>query len=162
RHQRDGRGATDAAAPAIRPKHLQIQARHSLRAARADGHRADQRCDPRPRPRAGADCPDRGRRQRRADDHRRGNSGGDAMPATLRRLALVPGVPTRTQDPAGAPLDPFVYPGPTNAPTVFEPTAGLTAGAVEVWIIASGGVDWGGCQIWVSTDGNTYALAGTI
>jgi hypothetical protein len=63
---------------------------------------------------------------------------------------------------AGAPLDPFVSPGDTNAPIVFEPTAALTGGAIEVWVIASGGSEWGGCQVWVSTDGNTYALAGTI
>ena len=31
-----------------------------------------------------------------------------------------------------------------------------------MWIIASGGADWGGCQVWISTDGNTYSLAGTI
>jgi hypothetical protein len=63
---------------------------------------------------------------------------------------------------AGAPLNPFVDPGSTNAPIVFEPPAALTGGAVEVWIIASGGVDWGGCQVWVSTDGSAYGLAGTI
>jgi len=63
---------------------------------------------------------------------------------------------------AGAPLDPFVSPGNTNAPIIFEPPPGLTGGAVEVWIIASGGADWGGCQVWVSSDGNTYAFAGTI
>jgi hypothetical protein len=31
-----------------------------------------------------------------------------------------------------------------------------------VWIIATGGALWGGCQVWVSSDGNTYAMAGTI
>jgi hypothetical protein len=63
---------------------------------------------------------------------------------------------------AGAPLDPFADPGDTNAPIVFEPPAALTGGAVEVWLIASGGADWGGCQVWISTDGSHYALAGTI
>jgi hypothetical protein len=63
---------------------------------------------------------------------------------------------------AGAPLDPFVDPGDTNAPVVFEPSAALTGGAVEVWIIASGGADWGGCQVWISSDGSAYGLAGTI
>ena len=38
----------------------------------------------------------------------------------------------------------------------------MTGGAVEVWIIATGGADWGGCQAWISTDGNHYGLAGTI
>jgi len=63
---------------------------------------------------------------------------------------------------AGAPPDPFADPGDTNAPIIFEPPAALTGGAIEVWIIATGGADWGGCQAWISTDGNHYGLAGTI
>jgi hypothetical protein len=63
---------------------------------------------------------------------------------------------------AGASLDPFVGPGNTNAPIIFEPPSILTGGALDTWIIASGGADWGGCQVWISTDGNTYGLAGTI
>jgi hypothetical protein len=63
---------------------------------------------------------------------------------------------------AGAPLDPFVDPGSTNPPIVFEPPAALTSGAIEAWIIASGGAQWGGCQVWISTDGSAYGLAGTI
>src|SRR5438067_8163764 len=63
---------------------------------------------------------------------------------------------------AGAPLDPLVDPGDSNPPIVFEPPPVLTGGALEVWIIATGGPDWGGCQVWLSTDGNTYAYAGTI
>lgn len=63
---------------------------------------------------------------------------------------------------AGAPLDPFADPGDTNPPIVFEPPAALTGGAVEAWLIASGGAGWGGCQLWISTDGSTYSLAGTV
>jgi hypothetical protein len=63
---------------------------------------------------------------------------------------------------AGAPLDPLVLPGDSNPPIVFEPPPALTGGALEVWIIATGGAQWGGCQVWLSTDGNTFALAGTI
>ena len=63
---------------------------------------------------------------------------------------------------AGLPLDPLVAPGDTNPPIIFEPPPALTGGDTEVWIIATGGAEWGGCQIWVSTDGNTYAFAGTI
>src|SRR5205085_9329137 len=40
--------------------------------------------------------------------------------------------------------------------------SGLSGGDLEIWVIASGGANWGGCQVWVSSDGNTYALAGTI
>jgi hypothetical protein len=38
----------------------------------------------------------------------------------------------------------------------------LSGGDLEIWLIASGGADWGGCQVWASSDGNTYALAGTL
>jgi hypothetical protein len=63
---------------------------------------------------------------------------------------------------AGPPLDPLAAPGATNPPILFEPPPALSGGDLEVWIIASGGPNWGGCQVWVSTDGNTYAYAGTI
>lgn len=63
---------------------------------------------------------------------------------------------------AGSGLDALVDPGNTNPPIVFEPPSGLSGGDLEVWIIASGGSEWGGCQVWVSSDGNTYALGGTI
>src|SRR6266850_482660 len=63
------------------------------------------------------------------------------------------------QTTAGAPLDPLVDPGYTNPPILFEPPPGLTAGGTEVWIIATGGADWGGCQVCVSLDGTTYAYA---
>jgi hypothetical protein len=56
----------------------------------------------------------------------------------------------------------LVDPGNTNGPIIFEPPAALSGGDLEVWLIASGGANWGGCQIWVSSDGNTYALAGTV
>lgn len=64
---------------------------------------------------------------------------------------------------AGAPIvDQLASPGNTNPPIVFEPPAALSGGQPEVWIIATGGAQWGGCQAWISTDGNTYALAGTL
>ena len=63
---------------------------------------------------------------------------------------------------AGMPLDPLVLPGDTNPPILFEPPPGLTAGDLEVWIIATGGVQWGGSQVWISLDGTTYGYAGTV
>ncbi len=65
---------------------------------------------------------------------------------------------------AGAPsISPFADPGSTgNAPIVFEPPAALTGGSLEVWIIASGGADWGGCHVGIATDGGAYGLAGTV
>ncbi|HEV2336235.1 MAG TPA: phage tail protein, partial [Stellaceae bacterium] len=146
-------------------------------------------------------------------------------------------VPQR-QTTSGAPLNLLVDPGNTNSPILFEPPAALSGGALEVWLIASGGADtaatngattsgsilhfagplpagviagsvvedltnpaaiaagttvlsatatsvtlstnvtgggvasgatigfyngnWGGCQVWVSSDGSTYSLFGTI
>ncbi|MBV9552365.1 MAG: hypothetical protein JO032_06185 [Alphaproteobacteria bacterium] len=84
------------------------------------------------------------------------------MTGTIVPIGVGTAVLHAKQASAGAPLNPFVAPGNTNPPIIFEPSAGLTGGATEVWIIASGGADWGGCQVWISTDGNTYGLAGTI
>jgi len=84
------------------------------------------------------------------------------MPGTITPI----GVGTATLYPklttAGSGFNMLVAPGNTNAPIIFEPPAGLSGGDLEVWLIASGGANWGGCQLWVSSDGNTYALAGTI
>ena len=63
---------------------------------------------------------------------------------------------------AGTGLDTLTDPGDTNTPIIFEPPAALSAGDLEVWLIPSGGAQWGGCQVWISSDGNTYALAGTV
>lgn len=84
------------------------------------------------------------------------------MTGTITPIGVGTAVVHPKQASAGAPLDPFVDPGDTNAPIVFEPSAELTGGALEVWIVATGGADWGGCQVWLSTDGNTYGMAGTI
>jgi hypothetical protein len=84
------------------------------------------------------------------------------MTGTITPIGVGTAFLSNKQTTAGAPLDPFADPGNTNAPIVFEPPGALTGGALEVWIIASGGTDWGGCQAWISTDGNHYSLAGTI
>jgi hypothetical protein len=38
----------------------------------------------------------------------------------------------------------------------------LTQNYLEFWIGASGGNDWGGCDVWFSTDSVTYSKIGTI
>jgi putative tail protein len=53
-------------------------------------------------------------------------------------------------------------PGDVNPPIIFEPPAALLTGALEIWVALSGGPGWGGAQIWISTDGDSYALAGTV
>lgn len=58
--------------------------------------------------------------------------------------------------------DQFAEPGDANAPVIFEPLRGLSGGNLQVWLIASGGADWGGAQVWVSLDGSTYTMAGLV
>jgi hypothetical protein len=84
------------------------------------------------------------------------------MPGLISPIGIGTAIAYPKQTTAGAPLDPLVDPGDTNPPILFEPPPGLTAGGTEVWIFATGGADWGGCQVWVSLDGTTYAYAGTI
>jgi hypothetical protein len=52
-------------------------------------------------------------------------------------------------------------PGDVNPPIIFEPPAALVTG-LEIWLGLSGGSNWGGAQVWISSDGNSYALAGTV
>jgi hypothetical protein len=84
------------------------------------------------------------------------------MTGTISPIGVGTAVSYPRQATAGGGLDTLVDPGNSNAPIIFEPPSALSGGDLEVWIIASGGVDWGGCQVWVSSDGSTYAFAGTI
>jgi hypothetical protein len=53
--------------------------------------------------------------------------------------------------------------GNLNPPIIFEPPAKLLPGDLEIWIALSGSdPTWGGAQVWISSDGNSYAYAGTI
>lgn len=53
-------------------------------------------------------------------------------------------------------------PGNVNAPVIFEPPLDLTDGKNHVWVAASGGSNWGGCNVWASLDNTTYEMIGTI
>jgi Putative phage tail protein len=50
-------------------------------------------------------------------------------------------------------------PGDVNDPVIFEPTAEL-AESLEVWMAVSGGPLFGGCEIWVSQDNESYQNIG--
>lgn len=82
---------------------------------------------------------------------------GTITPIGVGSAALYPRLAT-----AGDAVDTLADPGNTNPPIIFEPPPALSGGAPEAWLIASGGADWGGCQVWISSDNATYALAGTI
>jgi hypothetical protein len=53
-------------------------------------------------------------------------------------------------------------PGNVNPPIIFEPPSALLKGDLEIWVALSGGANWGGAQVWISSDGDSYALAGTV
>ncbi|MDM1274013.1 phage tail protein [Acinetobacter indicus] len=53
-------------------------------------------------------------------------------------------------------------PGNVNAPAIFEPPLELTGGKNQIWVAASGGINWGGCNVWASLDNTTYEMIGTI
>lgn len=53
-------------------------------------------------------------------------------------------------------------PGNVNAPNIFEPPLDLTGGKNQIWVAVSGGINWGGCNVWASIDNTTYEMIGTI
>lgn len=62
----------------------------------------------------------------------------------------------------------YTIASPVNPPVIFEPNANLTSAEPEIWIAASGSIggvadpNWGGAQVWISTDNATYSYEGTI
>ncbi len=48
-----------------------------------------------------------------------------------------------------------------TTPVIWEPTYAL-AGGTEIWMAIGAPANFGGCDIWVSTDGSSYQLAGTF
>lgn len=54
-------------------------------------------------------------------------------------------------------------PGNANTPVIFEPPVqAAQTGGLEVNIACSGGANWGGCDIWISSDNATYKMAGRV
>lgn len=56
-------------------------------------------------------------------------------------------------------------PGNTNIVSVFEPTTRvavtLANSAFQIWMALNGGPNWGGCNVWMSKDGQSYQQIGT-
>lgn len=50
----------------------------------------------------------------------------------------------------------------TNPPIIFGAPVALAQGGLALWLAASGNGNWGGCDVWVSFDGNTYRNVGRI
>ena len=54
-------------------------------------------------------------------------------------------------------------PGNVNQPTIFEPPVQISqTNGLEVDIAISGGTNFGGAEIWISADGDTYKQAGRV
>jgi hypothetical protein len=64
------------------------------------------------------------------------------------------------QQGAGYRADYNADPGDPLAPVVFEAPVQIAASGLEVWLATAGGPNWGGCDVYVSSDGSTYKLAG--
>lgn len=66
-----------------------------------------------------------------------------------------------TEPLAGTQTDYNSDPGTTNVPVVFEaPLKLVQSPSLEVWMAFSGGENWGGCDVYVSTDGEAYTFDG--
>lgn len=64
---------------------------------------------------------------------------------------------------SGTAPDTDVDPGQVNNYLFFEPPALFTQGALQVGIAAAGYDDnYGGCEIWIASDNNTFTKAGVI
>jgi Putative phage tail protein len=55
-----------------------------------------------------------------------------------------------------------VNPGNSFNPTVFEPPLSLTNSDPQIWLATAGGDNWGGCDVWASTDDASYAKIGSM
>jgi hypothetical protein len=73
-----------------------------------------------------------------------------------------------TQSASNNPINRAVAADSVNAPIIFEPPSALIGGTAQVWIAASGGSggvadpNWGGCDIWLSSNGTSYSQIGSI
>ncbi len=68
---------------------------------------------------------------------------------------------TQTSD--NSPLNQLIAPGSVNTPAIFDyPLYLSSTGGAALGVAASGGSNWGGCEVWMSSDNATYALAGRL
>ena len=67
-----------------------------------------------------------------------------------------------TQPSLGYSADYNVSPGNAHAPVIFEAPLQLTGGEPQIWMATAGGDMWGGAEVWVSTDGDSYTRVGAI
>ncbi|HGO7756100.1 TPA: phage tail protein [Neisseria meningitidis] len=67
-----------------------------------------------------------------------------------------------TQPSLGYSADYNVSPGNAHVPVIFEAPLQLTGGEPQIWLATAGGDVWGGAEVWVSTDGDSYTRVGAV
>lgn len=67
-----------------------------------------------------------------------------------------------TQPSLGYSADYNVSPGNAHVPVIFEAPLQLTGGQPQIWLATAGGDMWGGAEVWVSTDGDSYTRVGAV
>jgi hypothetical protein len=55
-----------------------------------------------------------------------------------------------------------VAPGDTSTPIIVEGPSALASAPLELWLGATGGANWGGCEVWISTDNITFSQIGIV
>lgn len=65
-----------------------------------------------------------------------------------------------TQPSLGYSADYNKSPGNAHAPVIFEAPLQLTGGEPQIWLATAGGDLWGGAEVWISTDGDSYTRIG--
>jgi hypothetical protein len=84
----------------------------------------------------------------------------EEFPQGVATAALYP-----TQAKSSGVPDSSVAPQPVNAPLILEPPPILTGNVPQLWLGVSGqngDPNWGGCVVWASLDGNSYAQVARI
>lgn len=87
-----------------------------------------------------------------------------SLTLTFEEVPLTASAPVYARQPSlGQGRNNAVVPGPVNAPVIYEPPGQLSQ-ALQVWAAVSGSTPatWGGCTVWISTDGSNYVQLGTI
>ena len=67
-----------------------------------------------------------------------------------------------TQPSLGYSADYNVSPGNAHVPVIFEAPLQLTGGEPQIWLATAGGDMWGGAEVWISTDGDSYTRVGAV
>jgi hypothetical protein len=86
------------------------------------------------------------------------------MAVTIQPTGVFTAWPTLTDSGAGSGVEEALGqdPGDVNPPIIFEPNYELAGDDTVIWIIATGGANWGGAQVHASLDDTTYALIGGV